>query len=310
MAKAARAKPIPKTGSRPKAKIVKAAIPKRTTKAAPAPKNSEFLSDDRLTMLITNHAKDAGKHSKAAGEGSVAALRRYHDIGDALLTQKGLGKFKKPHPSIREWCNEHLQGVIGDTNPYGMAALTMTLAKPGRGNKPGLYKTLMDHVAALEKAGKPIGPLGINSALALARSLARGEGGEGAGKPKASRKDRLTAAVERLRGFQELVREMLADVNGLELRSHYEKKMRELVPVELEPKSWNASIELAARKLADMALKTYHRARQGDEDAFRFTDADDETVCEILGHDWDAPDLKKMRAMAERMVAVDRKDAG
>ena len=225
------ASPIPKTSSRPKAKIEKAAKPARLTTPAGTERNSNFLADDELLSLIASHSKEATKHSKTAGEGSLLALRRYRDIGSALVEQKALGKFKKPNQSIKDWCNEHLRGVIGDEKPYAMAGLTMTLARPAKSGGPSLFECLMQHAGEKEKLGTPLGPLGINAALKIARGLTRGDA---PAKPKAARADRLKAAAERLREFRDLVSDMLPAISTDKDRARFEQRLQELVPVEID----------------------------------------------------------------------------
>ena len=174
-------------------------------------RNSTYITDAKLVAIITTHASEASKHSKLAGEGSISALRRYYEIGAKLLEQKELGKFKKPNLSIKDFCNRHLIGVIGDKNPYKMVGHSMTLAKPGKNGRPGLWEALLSHADAMAAAGTPIGPTGINAGLTLARRLIRGDVSE-RDKPKSDEPDRLEDAVARLKGLHELVIDMLAAV--------------------------------------------------------------------------------------------------
>ena len=209
-------------GSSEKAKRAKAA----TKPTAKRGKNFKFWSDDKLIGFIETHAKEFKTYSQSAGKDSIEALRRYILIGTELLDQKELGKFSKPNMSIKDFCNTHLVGIVGDTNPYSMCGLCMTFAKPGKGNQRGMWETFSDHVEAMEKVGTPVEPMGINAAMACARKLMRGEAADTA-KPKVSKSDRLAEAERRLGVYQQLATEMLSALPA-DARDEFTARIAEL----------------------------------------------------------------------------------
>ncbi len=138
-------------------------------------KNSTPREDSELVAAIQRYANDANKFASQAGTPSLKALNRFRDIGSVVLDEKAAGRFKKPAPSIAVWCNEHLSGVIGDKNPYGMVLLCTALAKK--------WEILSAEFKRREEQGVPIGPIGLQGALALARNLAKGGDDDDSEKP-------------------------------------------------------------------------------------------------------------------------------